>query len=127
MPILALAPIILVVAALMALLILYGAQAFGRAVAGILPNWHIPFLGNLRDVAMAGISIAISTIRGWLSSTIAPLSRVFGYPIVLIHNMIDSVVGGLNEALGKAVWITHILVPGVYHTLIRFTRALIGT
>ena len=126
MPLLALAPILLVFAALMALLIVYGAQAFGRAVASIIPNWHVPFLGNLRDIALAGINLALGTIKGWLESTLQPMARVLAYPIFLIRNFIDEIGANLDSIGGRLLYILSYKIPAVWHSALQFTRDMIG-
>jgi hypothetical protein len=97
----------------MAALIIWGALQIGKFIANIIPSWHIPFLGNLRDVAMAGINIALHAVQGWLSSAVAPLGKVFAYPVIALGNMINVIKSTFDSVWSNLYAVLHVHLPYV--------------
>lgn len=74
MPIVAIPVVAILVVALLAVLLLLAVEQFGKALAAIMPGFHIPGVGSIRSWITAHISEAISSISSYLDSYVHPLS-----------------------------------------------------
>jgi len=97
MPVLALAPLAIVVAALAALLLLYGAKLLGQWIANLIPNWHIPGLGNIRSAVANAIDAALSAVSTTLTAAITPVENWIRAPFHLLSHLIDATVTGFES------------------------------
>jgi hypothetical protein len=74
MPLVVIPAIAILVIALLAVLLLLAAEQFGKALAAIMPGFHIPGLGSIRSWITTHISEAISSVTSYLDGYVHPLS-----------------------------------------------------
>ena len=98
MPLL-LIPAVAILAGLLALLIIQGYKPLANFIGQLVPSWHIPGLGNLRDVVIAGIDGALAATMGVLDAAVGDVWKVIGYPVTFVASFID----GFNTAFSKVV------------------------
>jgi hypothetical protein len=69
----AVAPILAVMVALLAILVYYGAEWLGKVVVRFTPDIHIPAIGNLRDLVRVAVDAGIDIVRGVLKPVVQPV------------------------------------------------------
>jgi hypothetical protein len=102
MPVVAVGAIAAVIAALMALLLLYGSAALTKMVANLIPNWHIPGLGNIRGFALGAANAALHTIAGWLDSAVGLAAHWILAPWHILNQLFAKVIAA-EHALYHAI------------------------
>jgi len=132
MPALILAPLALVVAALLALLLLNGAQLLGQFIARLVPNWHIPGLGNIRSAVANGIDAALSAVGSLLDAAVNPVLNWLLAPYHLLRHFADvithtfqSVYNAVLASLHYAQYVYNLAVKWAetrYHDAIAYAQ-----
>jgi hypothetical protein len=107
MPVVALAPIAVVVAALLALLLLYGAALLVKFVAGLIPNWHIPGLGNIRSAVAGALDSALQAVESTIQAAIAPVENWLRAPFHVLQHLIDATITALESAFSAVARVWH--------------------
>ena len=88
MPVVALPAVGLVLAALMAVLLLYGAQQITRFIGHLIPDWHLPGLGSIRGAVLSGVNAALSATVAVFEAASAPVANFLLLPYHLASNLI---------------------------------------
>lgn len=117
MPIVAVGAVGAVCAALMALLLLYGAALIGQWVAHLVPSWHIPGLGNIRSAVAGAISAALRAVENALDSALSPVAHWILATPHAISQLIGEVIALGNTAFNNFNAILH-WVQHLYNVLI---------
>lgn len=91
-----------VVIAIMAILLILAAAQFGKALAAVMPTWHIPGLGSITGWITGMIGKGIAAQLAFLDQYAAPAVTFLTAPVIVLENMFDTV----NRAFS-----------GVYHAL----------
>ena len=94
MPILALADIAIVVLALILLLALV---LFRKAFVSVIPDFHIPLVGNLRDKVNSAFTAAIHGIWGFCDAAIGDLGKVI---MLTVHSDRQALAAALGRSSG---------------------------
>lgn len=123
MPVIAVAGVAVIIAALAALLVQLGAKPLGKLIVGIIPNFHIPGFTNLRDEAQHILNGIINDILGWLDSWIGPLEAIVVAPVSYFVHLFSAITNGIYELYQTADWVVTTLVPREIGSLERTVAA----
>lgn len=104
-------PLAALVAALVALLVLYATGTLAHAIASVIPNWHIIGLGHLRDAVLAGIDAGLAWCEDLMDDTIAPLAKFITAVIARPERLASSLVDLAGRMRGVAAWIVETYIP----------------
>lgn len=111
MPVVAIPALVAVVAAIVALLVLYGIAYITKAVGNLMPDWNIPGYSALRRWVLAAASITLDATRNAMTSALAPVGKLIEYPFLVIQNLTDAVVRNIARALSTLHWVVNTYVP----------------
>lgn len=103
MPVVAVGAIGAVVAALLALLVLYGIAVLARSVGNLVPNWHIPGLGNIRSFVIGAANSAIHALTGWLENAVGAAANFVLAPWHVMSQLYGKIVSLLNSLYATLV------------------------
>lgn len=134
MPVVAVGALGVVLAALLAALLIYGLTLLAKAVGYLVPDWHIPGLGNIRQAIINGANAAFQAAVGWFDQAVAPVGNWLRAPFHVVEYLIDeainvaqSIYNALNFLSGFVVYAYHAAVKyaaevatGVARMAIRF-------
>lgn len=104
-------PLAALVAALVALLVLYAAGTVGKMFAAFIPSIHIPLVGNLRSIVTAGINTGLTWVEDAMDDTIAPLSKFMTAVIARPEAIYNSIAALAGRARGVMAWIVETYIP----------------
>jgi len=119
MPVVAVGAVAVVIAALMALLLLYGSAALAKMVANLIPSWHIPGLGNIRSFVLGAANAALRTVAGWLDAAVSPVAHWILAPWHVMNNLYAKLIS-LGHSLYHAILAARALIHTVYSSLLHF-------
>ena len=126
MPVLAI-PVLAVVGALLALLILYGAKSLGNFVAHILPT-NIPIIGGaVRRFVVDAVDGAIAVIQVTLENAAAPIAKVISYPVTAVRNMLTNLADAMSEISVALITIKRTFVPHLIAVAVAQLRQVIDS
>lgn len=126
MPVVAVGAVAAVVAALMALLLLYGSAALARMVANLIPNWHLPGLGNIRSFVLGAANAALHTVAGWLDAAVGNAANWVLAPWHILNALIAK-VASVGHSIYHAILAARLLAHTIYTALLHFVGARIAT
>jgi ABC-type multidrug transport system fused ATPase/permease subunit len=106
-PVVAVAGLGVVVAALAALLLLYGARLLGQFIGQLVPNWHIPGLGNIRGAVMGAIDSALQAVESTIQAAIGPVENWLRAPFHALQHLIDATITALESAFSAVARVWH--------------------
>lgn len=108
----AVAPMAAVLIALLALLLIYALEVFGKALAHLLPSFvpGIPGL-NPRSWIEAGVGLLQSAIRWIIGDVIRPAIGLFARPVIAVFGWIASIERFVVTAATEVGWIVNVAVP----------------
>lgn len=119
MPVVAVGAIGAVIAALMALLVIYGLSVLGKSLAQLIPNWHIPGLGNIRSFFVNAIDGAVSAVSDLLSMAVAPIANWLLAPYHLLNELISRIINTAHD-IYHAILAVKAYAGSVYTSLYHF-------
>lgn len=114
MPVLVLPAAAGLVLAAVALLILLAWPLLGRTVARIVPDWHIPLLGNLQSAALALVVTAGKAMAHRAEQAVSPIAKVMLYPVHAVGLLFGATVGAVRAIHATETWVVHSLIPHYY-------------
>lgn len=123
MPVLALPALAAIVIALAALLIYVGGPYLARFISQLVPDWHIPSFGSLRDFVSGAIGDAINVLQDWLDAALKPAAQIISYPFVAVDNLFRAAVGALDDLRKLSSWIVKTMVPAAVANALAHARA----
>lgn len=98
MPVLVIPAGAVLIAALFALLLLLCWDQFAKALAALVPSWHLPGTGSIRDWITGHIHEAYSSVAGYLDKYVSPLTKFIVAPVVVLTGLFNE-AGALDHAL----------------------------
>lgn len=119
MPVAVIPALALLVAALVALALTYGWKTFVNAVASLIPNWHIPLLGNIRGAVVNLANGAFDLALAGFDATIALLAPLILLPWRFGEQLVGRIVSAVLEGFNTAEWIITSYVPSKVASLTR--------
>ncbi len=124
MPVLALAALEPIILALMALLLYMAFRPLVRAVASVLPNWHIPGFSALRDWVMGYVESAYADVRNWTDVAIHAVAHAISYPVTFFRQLFRDI-----SAIGHAVFVTiafivTVKIPAYFLNAVHYAQRL---
>jgi len=123
-PVLALAALEPIILALMALLLYMAFRPLVRAVASVLPNWHIPGFSALRDWVMGYVESAYADVRNWTDVAIHAVAHAISYPVTFFRQLFRDI-----SAIGHAVFVTiafivTVKIPAYFLNAVHYAQRL---
>lgn len=101
--------------AALALVILLAWSLFGKSMAHVIPDWHIPLLGSIQRAALTLIGTAFHKVEGAAEAAVRPIGHALYYPVHAWSVMTQAVVHGFGEVHATEHWITRVQAPRIYH------------
>lgn len=126
MPVVAVGAVAAVIAALMALLLLYGAAALAKMVANLVPNWHIPGLGNIRSAVLGAANSALRTVAGWLDSAVGNVAHWILAPWHIMNAIYAKLIS-VGHSIYHAILAARLLAHTIYKALLHFIAVEFAT
>lgn len=102
-----------VAAALIALLLLYGASYVAKLVAHLIPT-GLPLIGSkLRNAVETAASAAVHAVASWLDAAVSPIETALTAPFYVFHTCID-LLFSVSRQLQRAVeWLHSVRLPQI--------------
>lgn len=106
--------LLVVVAALVALLLLYGSQQLATLLGRMLPRINLGFYHfDLGGVVRAGAAAALHAVEAVLDAAAGPIVAVILAPAYVVNHLFDLTRAALIEAATTADWVVDTYVPRV--------------
>lgn len=126
MPVIALPALAGVAAALLALLLLWGIQAFIKALASIIPK-GLPLIGDsLHNLILVGATIAAATAQWLMADLIRPVINFILAPVFALVNWLTHLAQWVDTVSHELAWIVTSAIPDAIHRAISTARALVA-
>ena len=123
MPILILAAENPVLAAMLAALLLAGLGLLALAISHLMPNVHIPVIGNLRTIVAHAAASALHAVEGWLDAALSPLANFLLLPYHISRTLFDKVVHLASTIYNGLNALLH-LAQHVYNLAVRYAEGV---
>lgn len=107
MPALALAPLFVWVVALVALLLLAASGLLAKFITNLIPDWHIPGLGNIRSAVAGAVDSALQAIESTIQAAIGPVEAWLRAPFHALQHLIDATITALESAFSAVARVWH--------------------
>ena len=117
MPAFAVPALAAAVVALIALMVLYGIAYLVKVVAHMMPDIHIPLLGNLRDIALAAANTVLTAIGSLMARVLSPIGKIIQYPIEVVQRIIAAIYAAIGATLDTVSWVVTHAIPAAIHHL----------
>lgn len=125
MPVVAIPAVAVACLALLALLVLWGAKAFGQALAAFIPK-DLPLLGDrLHNIVLAFVAVAEAAVTWIMASFIRPAIGFVLGPIYRMIDFIDSVYALARTVATSWTWLLNSAIPAVISKLEGYAHALV--
>lgn len=125
MPVVAIPAVAVACLALLALLILWGAKAFGQALASFIPK-DLPVLGDkLHNFVLAFITIAEAAVTWIMASFIRPAINWVLAPVYRIIDFIDSTYALARTVATSWSWLLNSALPAIIRKLEGYAHSLV--
>lgn len=108
MPVLALADVAAVAFALVAMLAVF---LLGKVLVAVIPDIHIPLVGNLKDKVNAGFSAAMGGLTSFLDGAIGDTGKVWHLTVKFFTSLASTVWGWANDVSTTFSWLATTYIP----------------
>ena len=112
-----LAGLALVLVAALGMLLIHGQQQFTRSVAGLMPSWHIPGLGSIRDWVNAAGNAFATQLVGVFGYALTPLAHLIQVPVRWLMKHLTGWLAAGVAVLNVLTYLRTALIPWVLNHL----------
>jgi hypothetical protein len=121
------AGLLAIVAALIALLVLYGAKVLTHFIAQLLPSWHLFGFGNLRNVVQGAADGALNAVAGWFDARIEPLANFLMSPVHAATALYERIVQAIAATRATVEWIVQTYVPREFKRVAQISAGTVAS
>lgn len=111
-------------AAILALIILWGTGTFAKAVAGLIPK-SVPIIGKLHDLILAIGAVAMAALQWVMADIIGPAFAFIIKPVLAIVQLIESIEQLGRTAAQSWLWLLNSALPAIIHKLETYALRLV--
>lgn len=122
----ALAGVAVIFAALIALLIYYGAEALGKVIKSWTPDIHFPYIGSLKTIVSGVVDAGVDFVRTIMLPIVHPLVQLLHVLAGWIARIIGGLVSLAELAAVRVVQLVLHVIPAMIARLIGYTVALVA-
>lgn len=120
--VLAAVPVVLI--ALLCVLLWFASAQMIKYLASVVPDWGIPFAGNLRGYVEAAAGYVAEQSADWLHSAMGALENVLAGPIVAVLNVYNQIQSAIQNLGAVAQWIINSWVIAWYQNAAALANSL---
>jgi hypothetical protein len=118
MPIVAVPVAAAIIVAIMAILLLYSFEQLAKAINQVMPSWHIPGLGSIRDWIENAITGAVGAVGRYAVNYIHPYLQMILAPIIVAKTWIKEAAQIIEVTYRVCSNIVTVTIPRLYKQLV---------
>jgi hypothetical protein len=107
----------IVLAGIFCALILASSKYWVKAVAAVIPNWHIPGFSALRDWVLTQTANLVQILDNAFSPVADMAGTIVAAPVAVLKALLSGLRAGIVATASTVVWIVHHGIPDAIHAL----------
>lgn len=119
-------PVGAIIAALLAMLVIWAYPVLRRITAAIVPNWHVPGFSSLRDAVLGLLDGAYSALSDALDATVYPVASFIMLPFELLADLFGRVTTAFATIRGILTLLVTVYLPLTVKTLLHDVQVAIA-